>query len=434
MRIQQSHQAHKLYSDKAQLFARLEHYFQQKDYNLIDCPVALVCLKIHGLRSVQNVFGLSRVEMLLQQIAQKISAIVGQATQPIIPLTKLDEFVFILTLTTHSIELMVKLTSLIHQAFAKPFEESAFFFELSASMGIALRNDEQESIQTLINNAFKANTIAKKRHLDFYIFNGSKDPDDMRRLKLLSDFRPAFANGAMHLVYQPQLCLINNKVEGLEALIRWHHPVYGQVSPEELVAIAEKTGLIQFLTRSVIDQVMLNLSELVQLNLPIKTSINVSAFNLIEPNFADYLISNLQHYSINPALVCVEVTETAVLIEPKRVHATIHKLEQQGVKFAIDDFGTGHSSFANLKRLKIAQIKIDRQFIKNLTQPTEDEAIVRATLEMADCLGIEVVAEGVDHVDIFHKLQHMCCNLVQGFFIAEPMPFKQLIKWLKAQT
>lgn len=245
--------------------------------------------------------------------------------------------------------------------------------------------------------------------------------------------RGALNRGDIFLTYQPQVCLKTNEVVGVESLIRWNHPLLGAIPPDEFILLAEQTGMIKHITRWVCDHAAMDFVRLSLEGLVLKMSINVSPNNLLEDNFASSILAILQEYEIPAGAFCIELTETAMMLDSQRVRASIEYLTRHGIFFAIDDFGTGFSSLTNLKRLKVRQLKIDKEFISNLDFDVEDEAIVRATIEMANCFGVQIVAEGVESLAVFEKLKDLNCHIMQGFYISKAIPIDELIEWLASR-
>lgn len=403
---------------------------------------ALFCIRVRGLRPVQNALGIDIANGLLKSCAQRL-AVIGHAIDDFITISDHENHLgcvirsegreFFMVSKTTALPSIQRFCDKINETFSVPFEFGGLCLDLQANIGVSLFPDHGWRPQLVMQHANVAVDIAKRGSYESILFDPLLDPSLQRRLILLGDLRGALNRGDIFLTYQPQICLLTNQVLGVEALIRWSHPFLGAVPPDEFIALAEQTGMIKHITRWVCDHAAMDFVRLSLEGLQLKMSINVSPNNLLEDNFATSVLAILEEYEIPSGCFCVELTETAVMLDPERVMASIEHLTRHGVVFSIDDFGTGFSSLVNLKRLKVRQLKIDKDFISNLEFDTEDEAIVRATIEMANCLGVQTVAEGVETLAVIEKLKVLGCNIIQGHYISRAIPIDELIDWLASR-
>jgi EAL domain-containing protein (putative c-di-GMP-specific phosphodiesterase class I) len=217
---------------------------------------------------------------------------------------------------------------------------------------------------------------------------------------------------------------------GLEALARWKHPEHGWVPPSEFIPLTERMGLIKALTSCVLDLVLSRCRGWQNAGIAVPIAVNLSMRNLLDPGFASSVAECLKATGVDPGLLKLEITETAVMAEPGRAMETMTRLCQLGIGFAVDDFGTGYSSLAYLQRLPVEQIKIDRSFVGQMVTDPGSASIVRATIDLGHSLGLEVVAEGIEDMPTYQMLTAYACETAQGYLICRPLPGEQVEEWL----
>ncbi|MDG4792646.1 EAL domain-containing protein [Micromonospora sp. WMMD1082] len=241
---------------------------------------------------------------------------------------------------------------------------------------------------------------------------------------------PAGDAGEIMMYYQPQIAIATGEVVGVEALLRWRHPRRGMVDPEELIRVAEQSAVMRLLTRRVVDDVVEQLAKWSAAGLGLRAAVNVSVRDLHTGEIADQIADRLARYGVAPDRLQLEITEGALMADPRRVLTTITRLHRIGVGIALDDFGTGYSSLQHLRRLPLVEVKVDRSFVLGMAEDTDDAAIVRSTIELAKALGLRVVAEGVEDERTWRMLHAAGCDAAQGWFYARPMPAEELVAWL----
>ncbi|SCL29546.1 diguanylate cyclase/phosphodiesterase [Micromonospora nigra] len=236
--------------------------------------------------------------------------------------------------------------------------------------------------------------------------------------------------GEITMYYQPQVAIATGEVVGVEALLRWWHPVRGMVDPGELIQVAEQSAVMRLLTRRVVDDVVAQLAKWSAAGIALRAALNVSVRDLHDGEIVDHIADRLTRYGVPPQRLQLEITEGALMADPRRVLATISRLHRIGVGIALDDFGTGYSSLQHLRRLPLAEVKVDRSFVLGMADDADDAAIVRSTIELAGALGLRVVAEGVEDERTWRMLHAAGCDAAQGWFYARPMPADELVGWL----
>ncbi|MGW5581368.1 putative bifunctional diguanylate cyclase/phosphodiesterase [Micromonospora chokoriensis] len=236
--------------------------------------------------------------------------------------------------------------------------------------------------------------------------------------------------GEITMYYQPQIAIATGEVVGVEALLRWRHPRRGMVDPEELIRVAEQSAVMRLLTRRVVDDVVEQLAKWSAAGIGLRAALNVSVRDLHTGEIADQIADRLARYQVPAERLQVEITEGALMADPRRVLATISHLHRIGVAISLDDFGTGYSSLQHLRRLPLSEVKVDRSFVLGMADDADDAAIVRSMIELAGALGLRVVAEGVEDERTWRMLHAAGCDAAQGWFYARPMPAEELVTWL----
>ena len=251
---------------------------------------------------------------------------------------------------------------------------------------------------------------------------GSRWPNELRR---------AIDNRELFLAYQPKVSLVTDTIVGVEALVRWRHPHRGLVMPDEFIMIAQQTSLIRPLTLYVLGEALDQLARWRDQGLDLSMAVNLSVRNLVDAGLPAEVRGLLSVANVPASSLVLEITESALISDPFHVRVVLDELAAMGVQISIDDFGTGYSSLSHLKRLPIHEIKIDRSFVMNLAASDEDAIIVRSTVDLANNLGLRVVAEGVETVETLARLRAMGCDVAQGYHLAPPLGVADFEKWLQ---
>jgi EAL domain-containing protein (putative c-di-GMP-specific phosphodiesterase class I) len=291
-------------------------------------------------------------------------------------------------------------------------------------VGIAL-GDGSTHPEVLIRNADAAMYRAKERgRARFELFDDEMRQRSISWLETESELRRALGNDELRNVYQPIVSPTTGLIVGFEALVRWHHPERGVVSPADFIPIAEQSGLIVPLGRAVLERAC---AEAAGWNAdrgdrdPLRVAVNFSPRQLSHPSAVETVVKTLEDTGLPPELLCVEITESALVEDANATLATLNQLKTLGVTLALDDFGTGYSSLTYVRRFPIDTLKIDRSFIDGIVGSSEDEAIVTAVLSMGRALGVHVVAEGVETEEQAARLRTLGCTLAQGYLFSRPV-------------
>ncbi len=298
----------------------------------------------------------------------------------------------------------------------------------STSIGIAIYPDDGDDVDTLLKNADAAMYYAKEQgRNNFQFFTKSMNESSVEQLILENSLRKAITNGELHLYYQPQVSVVSGQLVGMEALIRWDHPEKGFISPGLFIPVAEETGMIMQIGEWVIKEACRQSSEWRKKGYtPVRVSVNISAKQLKDERLPDIIASNIFDTGLEPKYLGVELTESAIILEPEMALTRLQNIKSLGVKLSLDDFGTGYSSLSYLKRFPIDTLKIDQAFIRDVKVDHEDAALVKAIIAMAHGLGMDVVAEGVELQEQLEFLGANACDTIQGFLFSRPLPAEEI--------
>ncbi|MCW9013633.1 MAG: EAL domain-containing protein [Gammaproteobacteria bacterium] len=315
----------------------------------------------------------------------------------------------------------------------KPFELSNQEVHISTSIGVAIYPEDGSDAGMLLKNADVAMYHAKDQgRNNFQFFNESMNAASHEQLMLENNLHKALKNKELCLYYQPQVNIISGELIGMEALIRWKHPERGFISPGVFIPIAEETGLIMEIGEWVIREACEQGARWIKEGYKIvKISVNLSAKQLKEPKLCDMIDSVLSETGMNPEFLGIELTESAIILEPEIALLRLDRIKSLGISLSLDDFGTGYSSLSYLKRFPIDTLKIDQAFIRDVTVDQEDASLVKAIISMAHGLGMDVVAEGVEVQEQLEFLGVNACDTIQGYLFSRPVPAEKVKQMLK---
>ena len=303
---------------------------------------------------------------------------------------------------------------------------------IEGSIGIAIGPEQGQDLQALLQNADIAMYQAKSQKLGWAVYSADTDPYRPELLALAAELELAVRSDQLVVYYQPKVATADGSVHGVEALVRWMHPARGLIPPNDFIPFAERTGLIAPLTLEVFRQVLDQCRVWTAEGLLIRVAVNLSA-RCLDRAFIDVLAAMIVDADVDPSLLDVELTETAVMTDPRRVGESLGRLRALGIAISIDDFGTGYSSLVNLKELPLDEIKIDGSFVRDMCTNDVDAFIVRSTIALGKSLGLSIVAEGVEDEATLTELRELGCTLVQGFHLCRPGPASQIADWVRAR-
>ncbi|WP_122575012.1 bifunctional diguanylate cyclase/phosphodiesterase [Pseudomonas viridiflava] len=389
-------------------------------------PVALLYLSIENLSAINESSGTEGVEQLLLQVGQRLQSTL-RAGDTVARLSA-NEFLLLLDQTTS--DGAVATGDALQRLFSEPQRIDNHDIALECCIGITVYPENGNSAQELVNRAAIARKDAAFLPGRLQIYQDGRDLAHQRQISLIRDLRKAPQNGELMLHYQPKLDIRQGTVRQAEALLRWSHPQFGNVSPAEFIVLAERTGSIHLLTNWVIEEAMRQLAEWRKRGMVLQVSVNISADDLLGDDLAGFVVGLLKQYGVPAEQLVFEITESAIMSQPEKALAVLHKLRDCGISLSIDDFGTGYSSLAHLKRLPVQELKIDQSFVRDLDETSEDAVIVRSTIEMSHNLGLKVVAEGVEYQHSLDLLRRWHCDTAQGYLISRPLTAAAFETWI----
>ncbi|MGI9622861.1 MAG: putative bifunctional diguanylate cyclase/phosphodiesterase [Acidimicrobiales bacterium] len=319
----------------------------------------------------------------------------------------------------------------LSRALEAPFDLGAATVAIASSVGVVVSPDHGHDGATLIRRADIAMYDAKRRHVRSSLFRDDLEESDSVRLGLLADLRSALEDSALDVHYQPKIESESGKVVAAEALVRWNHAERGPISPEVFVGLAEQAGLIEALTIQVLDKALSAAAEWERRGWAISVAVNISAQSLLDEQLETLVASALERTGVDPALLTLEITESTMMGDPARTHRIMRGLNDLGLRLSVDDFGTGFSSLVNLRHLPVSELKIDKSFVSEMMMESNDEVIVKSTIDLGHNLGLEVVAEGVETESIQTRLGELGCDLLQGYGISKPLPLPEFVHWVE---
>jgi diguanylate cyclase (GGDEF)-like protein len=312
----------------------------------------------------------------------------------------------------------------------QPFVIEGLKLDVEGSIGIAVFPEHGADADTLIRRAEVAMYTAKETGSGYAMYSTEQDQSSSRRLTLVAELRHAIVEDQLMLLYQPKIVLQTGVVREVEALVRWRHPQFGMLPPDEFIPLAERTGLIMPLTLWVLKEALRQCRAWRTAGLDIKVAVNISRRNLQAQELPDQIIGILGASGMPPDNLQLEITESAIMANPERAMGVLSRIKNIGVRISLDDFGTGYSSLACLKKLPVDEIKVDKSFVINMQADEQDVAIVRLIINLGHILGLKVVAEGVENQRTKDALIALGCDMAQGYHISRPISAEELTRRL----
>ncbi len=390
--------------------------------------VALIMMDLDRFKEINDTLGHHVGDKLLQAIGDRLGKLLwGSDT-----VARLggDEFALLLPLadSSHITQVINKVSAILDD----PFLIEEMSLEIEASLGVAVYPDDSGNSAELISHADVAMYQAKSRGERVTHYDPDQDPHSLERLKLMGDLRHAADRGELSLHYQPKIDLRHSRPIGVEALIRWRHPELGMVPPDRFIVQAEQTGMIKPLSYWVLNEALRQCRAWQAAGLSLPVAVNVSARVFQDPELPAQVHAALHRHGVRAELLKIEMTETAIMSDPQRATQVLTELDAMGVGLSIDDFGTGYTSLAQLKRLPVDEVKIDRSFVMSMLRDANDAMIVHTIIDLAHNMNCSVVAEGVENHKVLDVLASLGCDAVQGYYYSRPLPAHELQNWIES--
>jgi diguanylate cyclase (GGDEF)-like protein len=378
----------------------------------------LLVIDIDGFRELNETLGHQAGDALLLAAAERLKPVVGA---DLLVRLGADEFAAIIRSPANA----ERVAAQLREVLAPPIELEDVTVAIEGTVGIATFPDDARDAGELARRADVAMSDAKRRRIGVARYAGERDEHSRDRLELAADLRRALVardNGGLWAAFQPQIELATGRVTGAETLIRWTHPVRGEISPAELLPVAERSGQMAALTDWVLDRALSECAGLRNQGIELRIGVNVSAVTLVDIGLPERIAAALHHHRVAPQQLVIEVTEDAVMSDQRRCLDVLEHISALGVEISVDDFGTGQSSLAQLRHLPADELKIDRSFVKGMAEDPLDAEVVRLVVGMGRSMGLRVVAEGIETPDERDVLERLGCDMAQGFGLGRPMP------------
>ena len=429
-RAQQRHLQHQATHDsltglpnRAALLAHLEAALAAQP---VRPALALLMLDLCRFKEVNDTLGHNVGDWVLCNVAQRFAAALGD--RGFIARIGGDEFTVVLAAPER--EVVATTAQLLADCLRAPIDVAGISIEVGVSIGVAHYPDDAGDAHTLLRHADVAMYVSKRRGVTFEYYDATQDENTVRKLAIGGELRAAIASNALELHFQPQVNLRSGMVESAEALLRWFHPTQGAIGPHEFIAIAEATDLIRPLTEWTLNGALAQVRDWRNRGVHVRIAVNLSARLLQDTAFPARLRQLLAESGVSATSLELEITESAMMLDPARALRVIQEISRLGVLISIDDFGTGYSSLGYLRDLPVHSLKLDKSFVMGMRNNSDDRVIVESTAQMAHALKLELVAEGVETEWDAQFLAAAGYDYAQGFRFARALPADKCLAWI----
>ena len=390
--------------------------------------LGVLLIHLHRVVELNASFGYQAGDRLLAIVRNRIAGILRQDDT----IQRIGDHDFVLVLPSpKNVGHASLAANRIVDILEKPFEIDGHAIKAHVAIGISMFPEHAQDADALLRLADIALACAIKSNSPIKLCTDVRDKDAISSFIIENELRHALMNEEFILCYQPKIDLATRKVCGAEALARWKNPVRGFVPPDVFIPVAEQTNLMLPFTLWSLNLVARQFGEFRRLQENFSVAVNLSATVLYDVDVVDLIHRTIKIWGIQPERLFLEVTESAMMADPKTSLETLGRLHDLGVRLAIDDFGTGYSSLAYVKKLPVDELKIDKSFVMNMDRDKGDAMIVRTVIDMAHNFETAVTAEGVESQQILEQLSELGCDSAQGFHMAKPMLTVDLIRWLQ---
>ncbi|MGH8138604.1 MAG: putative bifunctional diguanylate cyclase/phosphodiesterase [Steroidobacteraceae bacterium] len=381
-------------------------------------PIALILIDMRNVREINASLGHRVGDDVLREAARRLRT--NAAPDDLV--VRLGESQFLLMARDCSRERAPLYADQLAGVIRAGFHLAEMSLDLDVAAGVCMYPEHGNKPDDLLRRVQIAIEDADEARTQVALYRPGGDEAHRRRLKLITDLRGAIDQNALTLVYQPKVTMATRSVKSLEALVRWTHPQLGPVGPGEFVPLAERTGGARRLTSWVLGAAIRQLGEWRRAGLEVELAVNLSAPDILDTGLGDEILQMLRTHRVDSTALLLEITESAVMVDPQLAARNMQLLRIAGVRFAIDDFGTGHSSLSQLSMLPVDELKIDRSFMSHARLGSDAATIVTSTIELGHSMGLNVVAEGVEEPEAWNLLRQLGCDFAQGYLISRPLP------------
>ena len=398
----------------------------------LQMKISVIIFDLDKFKNINDNYGYAIGDMLLRAVGARIKNCIKQ--DYLVAYLGEDHFGVLLNNVPNK-ETALEIAESIQMAMVAPFIINENEISITGSIGISIFPDESHNENTLISDAEKAMSEGKAKGRNYIqLYNNELDEKITRRLKLKNDLKRCIKRNQLFLLYQPQIELRSGKVVGVEALLRWSHPTYGLVPPNEFIAMAEETGFITEIGEWVIREACIQAKKWQDNGeSPFKVAVNLSSIQLKQSNISQVIKDIIEDVGVAPGVLELELTESSMMQDVDSCILIFNELKQLGIKIAIDDFGTGYSSLSYLRKIPINKLKIDRSFIIDVGVDFESSVITKTIIDMAQNLGFKVIAEGAETHNQIEYLRDSGCDEIQGYYYSKPLTPEELEDFIKRQ-
>jgi diguanylate cyclase (GGDEF)-like protein len=391
-------------------------------------PVSVMLIDLDSFREIGSSLGHDIGDALRCQAAERLRAGLDASH----PLARLDGDQFVAVLAGRSLEQAGETAEDLLRLLGAGLSVRDVNVSVEARVGLAGFPAHGDDPDQLLKRAAVASNEARSTEAAVAVYQPGNEEQHVRQLAILADLRRAARHDELRLFLQPKVRLADGRVCGAEALVRWQHPVFGFLPPDQFIPLAEKSGNISLITNWALMAAVRECRLWLEEGLDLPVSVNLSSRDLQNRDLPFFVLELLRDHDLAARNIVLEITEQAVVRDFQRATLVLECLRDLGIRISIDDFGTGYSSLAQIKHLPVDELKIDRSFVKDLPGNGDDAAIVRASIDLAHDLGLEVLAEGVETWPALEWLQAQGCEQAQGFLISKPMPADQFSAWVRS--
>ena len=392
-----------------------------------DQNLCVVLVSVRNLQEISATLGFDIAGSLVDHLARCLSGWQGAHVM----VARADSVHFLVAATNLADGDVDALVEQVSARCHEPLATAGIALHAAVVLGAAVARRHGHTAHELLRCAEAAVETATQKNLPHAFFERASDDEQRRRLKLGAELPGALASGQLYLQYQPKFRLADRRVAGVEALVRWRHPDLGTISPAEFIPIAERTGASGALTRWVLRTSMEQLARWLELGVRVEMAVNFSAADILDAGMLQHVLEVLRDTQVPAGSLTVEITESVLLHEPEAARRNMELLRVVGVRFSIDDFGTGYSSLSQLRDLAADELKIDQSFVRRLGGTPENQAVIRAIVDLAHGLGLRTVAEGVETEAQWRQLVELGCDYSQGYLTGKPQSPDDLVPLLK---
>jgi len=418
------------------LYNRLKALTEIKNHFKDQKNLVLITFNIKGFEVLNDTIGVNNGDVILKEIAARISVYVEKLNRTLhekVITARSNSNEFLIAISIKKTDEMKHLIELLQSELNRSFWIDDIKINLSLYFGVANSIEHGKEPERLLRRSTMAIASAYQEQVLLRFYKDGEDEAYLYKLQLIEELKIALESNESPLFmnYQPKLNISTGKVDKLEALIRWINKNGDFVNPELFVSLAEKAGLIVSLTRWVILNVIQQIQRWNKLGYQFKVSINLSAQDIQNEEFVEYLLTAVKKHQVAPTQITLELTERDIADNEELVIARLSHLKSLGFAISVDDYGIGQSSLAKLKSLPVDELKIDKTFILSLEKCQKDQDIVSSTISLGHKLGLSVVAEGVENKESLLLLKEFQCDYAQGYYLSRPLTAEKLIEWYK---